>query len=48
MAPTFRKATGAAAYQIGTPSIIAMAGLEGALAIFEEVAITDVRARSLP
>lgn len=47
MAPTFRKATGAAAFQIGTPSIIALAGLEGALAIFEEVAITDVRARSL-
>lgn len=47
MAPTFRKATGAAAYQMGTPSIIALAGLEGSLAIFEEVSIADVRARSL-
>lgn len=47
MAPTFRKAAGAAAYQQGTPSIIALAGLEGALAIFEEVSVADVRARSL-
>ncbi len=47
MEGAFRKATGAGAYQQGTPSIIALAGLEGALAIFEEVEIEAVRARSL-
>lgn len=47
MAPEFRKAAGAGAYQQGTPSIIALAGLEGALGIFEEVTIEAVRARSL-
>ena len=47
MAPAFRKAAGAGAYQVGTPSIIALAGLEGALGIFEEVDIRAVRARSL-
>lgn len=47
MAPTFRKAVGAGAYQQGTPSIVALGGLEGALGIFEEVSIGAVRARSL-
>lgn len=47
MAPGFRKAHGAGAYQLGTPSIIALAGLEGALGVFEEVDIRAVRARSL-
>ncbi len=47
MAPGFRKAPGAGAYQIGTPSIVALAGLEGALGVFEEVSIGAVRARSL-
>jgi kynureninase len=47
MASGFRKAAGAGAYQQGTPSIVALAGLEGALAIFEEVEIGAVRARSL-
>lgn len=47
MKPGFRKAPGAGAYQIGTPSVIALAGLEGALGIFEEVSIEAVRARSL-
>ncbi len=47
MAGGFRKAAGAGAYQVGTPSIVALAGLEGALGIFEEVAIGAVRARSL-
>ncbi len=47
MAGAFRKAAGAGAYQVGTPSIVALAGLEGALGIFEEVAIGAVRARSL-
>ena len=37
MTPGFRKAAGAGAYQQGTPSIVALAGLEGALGIFEEV-----------
>lgn len=47
MAPEFHKASGAGAYQLGTPSILALAGLEGALALFEEVSIEAVRARSL-
>ena len=47
MAQTFRKAHGAGAYQVGTPSILALAGLEGALGVFEEVTIEAVRARSL-
>ena len=47
MAPGFRKAAGAGAYQQGTPSIVALAGLEGALGIFEEVTVEAVRARSL-
>lgn len=47
MSPEFRKATDAGAYQISTPSILALAGLEGALAIFEEVSIEAIRERSL-
>jgi kynureninase len=47
MALDFTKADGAGALQLGTPSILAMAGLEGALAIFEEVGIERVRERSL-
>ena len=47
MAAAFRKAPGAGAYQIGTPSVIALAGLEGALGVFEEVSIEAVRTRSL-
>lgn len=47
MVHTFEKAQGAGAFQISTPSILALAGLEGALAIFEETTITDIRRRSL-
>ena len=47
MNPSFTPASGASAYQISTPSILALAGLEGALAIFEEVTIQNVRQRSL-
>lgn len=47
MRPTFAAAGGAAGWQIGTPSILALAGLEGALALFEEVGIEEVRSRSL-
>ncbi|UCH25213.1 MAG: kynureninase [Trueperaceae bacterium] len=47
MRSAFTKAAGAPAYQISTPSILALAGLEGALAIFEEIGIDQVRARSL-
>jgi kynureninase len=47
MALDFRKAPGAGGLQLGTPSILALAGLEGALAIFEEVGIQAIRARSL-
>jgi kynureninase len=45
--PEFVPADGAAGWQIGTPSILALAGLEGALALFEEVGIDEVRSRSL-
>lgn len=47
MAHTFEKAQGAGAFQISTPSILALAGLEGALAVFEEITISDIRHRSL-
>jgi kynureninase len=47
MAHTFEKARGAGAFQISTPSILALAGLEGALAVFEETTISDIRHRSL-
>lgn len=47
MAPTFTPAAGAAAWQTGTPSVLALAGLEGGLAAFEEVGIDAVRERSL-
>ena len=43
----FRKAAGAGAYQIGTPSVLALGALEGALEVFEEVGIEAVRERSL-
>ncbi|GEM47711.1 kynureninase [Deinococcus cellulosilyticus] len=38
---------GAGAYQISTPSILALAGLEGALEAFRKVGIEEIRARSL-
>ncbi|CAN5797676.1 kynureninase [soil metagenome] len=44
---TFTKADGAGGLQLGTPSILGLAGLEGALAVFEEVGIERIRARSL-
>jgi len=47
MAPTFTPAAGAGRLQMGTPPILALAGLEGALAVFEEVGIEALRARSL-
>ncbi len=47
MAPSFTKAAGAGAFQLGTPPILALAGLEGALAVFEDVGIQAVRERSL-
>lgn len=47
MRPDFEAAQGASGWQIATPSILATAGLEGALALFEEVAIDEVRERSL-
>ncbi len=43
----FTPAEGASAYQISTPSILALGGLEGALALFEEVGIEAIRQRSL-
>jgi kynureninase len=47
MDPDFTKADGAGAYQLGTPPILALAGLEGALAVFEDVGIHAIRERSL-
>lgn len=47
MSPTFTPAAGAGAFQLGTPPILALAGLEGALAVFEDVGIHAVRERSL-
>jgi kynureninase len=47
MAPSFAKSEGAGAFQLGTPPILALAGLEGALAVFEDVGIHAVRERSL-
>lgn len=47
MRPDFTPEVGAAGWQMGTPSILALAGLEGALAVFEEVRIEAVRERSL-
>jgi kynureninase len=47
MAPDFRRAEGANAFQLGTPPILALAGLEGALALFEDVGIAALRERSL-
>ncbi len=43
----FTPAAGAGAYQMSTPSILALGGLEGALSLFEEVGIEAVRRRSL-
>ena len=47
MAPDYRRAPGAGAFQLGTPPILALAGLEGALAVFEDVGIARIRERSL-
>lgn len=43
----FDPAHGAAAFAIGTPPILALAGLAGSLGIIEEVGIDAIRARSL-
>jgi len=47
MAHGFTKSEGAGAFQLGTPPVLALAGLEGALAVFEDVGIHAVRERSL-
>jgi kynureninase len=47
MTPGYRKASGAGAYQMGTPSILALAALEGALSVFGDLELEEVRARSL-
>lgn len=47
MAHDFRPAEGAGAYQMGTPSILALAALEGSLQIFDELGIETIRKRSL-
>lgn len=47
MAGTFMPAAAAGAWQISTPSVLAMAALRGALAPFAEIGIEQIRARSL-
>ncbi|SEI76722.1 Kynureninase [Deinococcus reticulitermitis] len=47
MTHEFRAARGAAAYQLGTPPILALAGLEGALTVFDQVPLSEIRRRSL-
>jgi len=47
MRGTFTPASGAGRLQQGTPPVLSLAGLEGALAIFEEVGVEVVRERSL-
>lgn len=47
MRPHFRRAEGAGAYQIATPSILGLSALEGALEVFDELGISRVRERSL-
>jgi kynureninase len=43
----FRPAEGAGAYQMGTPGILSLTGLEGSLKVFDEVGIETIRKRSL-
>ncbi len=43
----FRRSSGANAYQQGTPSILALAALEGALTVFEGLDLLKLRAQSL-
>ena len=47
MTAQFRPASGAGAYQQGTPPILALAALEGALEVFEGLDLAELRARSL-
>ncbi|EYB68190.1 kynureninase [Deinococcus phoenicis] len=47
MAHAFRPAAGAGAYQLGTPPVLALAALEGALTVFDTVDMEEVRTRSL-
>jgi kynureninase len=47
MEHTFTPADGAGAYQIGTPHVLSLAPLLGALEIFEEAGIENIRAKSL-
>ncbi len=47
MAHDFNPAQGAGGYQMGTPSILALAALEGSLKLFDEVSIEVIRKRSL-
>ncbi len=47
MGPTFEPAEGAGGLQVGTPHILSMAPLLGALAVIEEAGIELIRAKSL-
>ena len=44
--PDFRPAPGVSRFQVGTPSIVAMAALEAGLATFDGVSMADVEAKS--
>ncbi|QHQ34140.1 kynureninase [Algicella marina] len=45
--PSYRPAPGISRMRIGTPPVIALAALETALDIFDDVAMSDIRARSI-
>ena len=44
---TYESAPGMRAYLTSSPSIIALAGLDGALTVFERTSMTEIRAKSL-
>ncbi|WP_229253483.1 kynureninase [Deinococcus radiophilus] len=47
MAGDYERGAGAGAFQLGTPGILSLAGLEGALEVYDGVDLQELRARSL-
>lgn len=47
MQPNFRPATSAGVYQWGTPPLLGLAALAGALSVFDQLELDDIRKRSL-